>query len=66
MNILLRIVLTLVLAFGLIGFGTCSLMGIGLSVQDPEPMLLVLLVLGLLITAACAVAIFRIWFRKKP
>lgn len=65
MRTVLRVLLTLVLAFGLIGFGTCSMIGISVTAHDPQPVVLVLSLLGILITAVCAYAIYAIWFRKK-
>ncbi len=65
MAILLRIFLTLVLAFGLIGFGSCSLLGLGVSIENPEPGIVILAVIGAMITLACGYGIYSVWFKNK-
>ncbi|MGO4382173.1 hypothetical protein [Pseudoduganella sp. RAF53_2] len=65
MNIVLRVVLTLFLAFCLIGFGMCGLLGFAASAGDAEPGIMILALIGLAIAGACGYAIYKIWAKKQ-
>ena len=67
MGLLLRFALSLVLACGLIGFGTCSMLGVSISLQGPaDATVVVLALIGLATAVACGYGIYTLWKKKKP
>ena len=61
----IRVLLTLVCLFFMTGTGLCSVVGLGLSVQNPDPIVLLLTLVGLALAVTCAFAVYRIWNPKR-
>ncbi|WP_342119895.1 hypothetical protein [Pseudoduganella sp. OTU4001] len=66
MRTLIRLALSAVCLFFMVGFGLCGLAGVAISFESRvEPGLLALAAVGLGIAAVCGFAVYRIWNPKS-